>query len=354
MKEFLRPRMNLPMILLVFFSFALIDQWIVPAVVAHKVTATSEYRIPINFTYGQLKVFIDQINEDPAPKIILTGDSIIQGGGVGSGKESIASYLQHELESAGSPYRVYNLGISGAAPADMYFVIKALKLTNRDIVVYDLNVGHYGKGNKALTFPKITAELSWKYDQGESLYDDLSLQTDKLEDGLQLLVTNTWKFYAYREVIKSIYQEKYYGYVQKQPEVDLRPWHEQDWTEKTKNAAKRGAIELTDKDVNVKFLKRLIETAREGGARVLVFNVPLNQDMMAQYQMIDRARFDENVDALSDHAIQAGASYQDYERLIPSPYFIDSLHPMSKGNELIAKRLHQDLQAWLDGKEVSP
>jgi hypothetical protein len=354
MKEFLRPRMNLSMVILVIFAFVLIDQFIVPAIATQKVAASSEYRIPMKFTFGHLKVLIDQINEDPNPKIVLTGDSIIQGGGVDSGKESIAHFLQQELKQINSAYHVYNVGLQGAAPADVYFMTKALSLTNKDIVVYDLNVSRYGKAQKPITFPRITPQLSSKFYQGGTLHDALQLQTDKLEDHLQLLVTNTWKFYAYREVIKSVIQEKVFGHGEKQPETNVKPWYLTDWKGKIDSRVKRGAIQIAEDDVNLMFTKMLIQEARNQGANVLVFNIPLNHEMMAKYQMLDREKYDQNIKKLARHVQEEGAFYHDYQALIPSAYFTDSVHPMREGNRIIANRLYQDLQPWIERKELLP
>lgn len=354
MKEFLRPKLNLPIILLVIIAFVFFDQWAIPKIVAQKVKASPEYRIPINFTLGQLKALIDQVNDDHSPKIILTGDSIIQGGGVGSGEESIAYFLQQELQQDRSPYKVYNLGISGAAPADVYYILKSLQLSDKDIVVYDLNIGHYAKGKKAITYPAITAKLSEKYHHGQPIHSLLGISPDSLEDRLQHRVAQWWKFYAYREVVKSLYQEKWFGHAQAQPKVNLDPWFKTDWTEKTKNAAKRGVVDINVGNVNLKFTKFLIEAASEQGARVFVFNIPLNQEMMAKYQMIDRMQYDKNLDSLVQFVTNQGAVYQDYELLIPSPHFTDSLHPMAEGNRRLAGQLHQDLQMWVNGKEIAP
>ncbi|WP_139491993.1 hypothetical protein [Brevibacillus dissolubilis] len=357
MKDFLRPRMNALVIILVVIALALIDTFVIPRLIAPKVQATPEYRLSTRFSYGELKALVDLINADPAPKVILTGDSVIHGGGVGSGSETISSFLQQDLAQTGSPYHVYNVALSGAAPIDVYFILKSLELDSRDIVVYDLNTGHFTK--KPVNFFKATPELASKYHHGESLYEVLA-QGDKaladrsrIEDQLQLWVTNTWKLYTYREILNDRYEEEVKGIYDEIPPVNLEPWYKSDWTEKVKNSAKRGAVPVEEDDTYLRFFHYMLETVKEDGARMLVFNIPLNQEMMAQYDMIDRVGYTQNVQVLSEQIVQHGAIYVDYEKLIPSQHFTDSLHPMREGNRIIAQKLQEDIGPWLRGKELT-
>ncbi len=344
-KDVFLPKMNVPIIISVIACFVLIDLLVVPKVISHKISATADFRLPTNFTYGELKAFVDLINQDPAPKVILTGDSIIQGGGVKSGDSSIAAFLQDRVGGLAAAYHVYNLGVSGAAPGDCYFILKALKLTDRDIVVYNFNMGHYGV--KPVTFPDKTAELTSKYHNGRPLYPMLQLRNnDKIENTLQLWVTNTWKLYAYREVIKDVL----WGDDREEPEVNLLPWTETDWTEKTKNTPKRGSNHLLDTDPAMIFTNFLVAGVKQTEARLLVFNTPLNQEMMQQYDMMDRDQYDRNIQEIRKKLDKAGVVFKDYETIIPSAYFTDSLHPMKEGNEIIAQKLKEDLSGWMQGE----
>lgn len=339
--------MNLTILVLVILSFVCLDKFLVPAIVGQRVALSADYRIPVKFGFGELRAFIDRINQDPRPKIIMTGDSVIQGGGVGSASETISFFLQQALQTAGSPYQVYNLGLSGATPADVFFVLKSLRMTDGDIVVYDFNIGHYGKGKKAITYPTITAQLAQKEHRGQSLHSWLPSETDRLEERLQLIVTNHWKLYAYRDVIKSVYRERLFGVAPETSEVRLEPWYADDWTDKTKNLVKRGAVEIAADDVNLLFTRYLIQAARDQGARVLMFNIPLNQRMMDMYEMIDRTRYNQNVILMRRIMEKEGAVFVDYEQIVPSDWFTDSVHPMKEGNRMIAEQLRRDLQKWL-------
>lgn len=339
--------MNVWMMLLVILSFVLIDQIVVPAAIGTKIRASSDTRSPIQFQYGDVKALIDLINHDKSPKIITTGDSIINGGGVKSASDTIANFLQGDIRQAGSKYHVYNLGLSGAAPGDIYFVVKSLHLTPQDIVVYDLNVSHYGY--KSIIFPDITAELASKYEEDQPLYDVLGIKKDKLEDRLQLLVNNTWKLYAYRDVLSEMLKEKL-GKRPSKDYVSYDPWYYMDWSARTKGSPKRGGNEYPDTDPSLMFTKYMIQTVKKAGANILIFNIPLNQQMMKQYDMLNRPMYDKNIARLSTFVTSYGAKFTDYEKLVPSAFFTDSLHPMKKGNQLLAKQLQQDLTPWLDTK----
>jgi lysophospholipase L1-like esterase len=340
--------MNVLMMLLVIISFVLIDQVAVPMVIGTKIRAASDYRSPIHFQYGDVKALIDLINKDPNPKIITTGDSIINGGGVKNASDTIANYLQGDLRQAGSKYHVYNLGLSGANPGDIYFVVKSLHLTSQDVVVYDLNVSHYGY--KSIIFPEITAELAPKYEGDQPLYDVLGIKKDKLEDRLQLLVDNTWKLYAYRDILSEMFKQKFLGKQTGKDYVSYDPWYYMDWSARTKGSPKRGGNDYPDTDPSLMFTKYMIQTVKKAGANVLIFNIPLNEQMMKRYDMLNRPMYDKNIARLSKFVTGYGAKFTDYEKLVPSPFFTDSLHPMKQGNQILAKQLQQDLAPWLDAK----
>lgn len=350
LKDFIRPQMNLWMILLVLLSIVGIDQWVVPKIVANQIQAASDYRTPTHFQYGEVKAYIDLINQDPNPKIILTGDSIIQGGGVKDSQDTITNLLQQEIGGPTAERHVYNLGFSGAAPADIFFVLKALKLDQDDIVVYDLNIGHYI--SQRLVFPTITGELAAKEHAGQPLYELLQLDKDPIEDRLQLWMTNTWKLYAYRDMILEQFKLTYLGVEEEQAWINYAPWYELDWSSLTKGSAKRGSNDFPAHDPAFTFTKYLVESVRERGAQILVFNIPLNQAMMQKYEMIDRPTYDKNIARLGTAVEERGAKFRDYEKIVPSNFFTDSLHPMKQGNAIIAKTLHSDIGPWLSGEEV--
>lgn len=340
------PRMNGIILLLIIIQLVLIDWWVVPRFAEKHVSASPNFRIPTLFQYAQVKAYVDLINADPSPKVILAGDSIIQGGGVKRGDDTISAFLQHKLKQAGYSHHVYNVGLSGSTPADSFFVLKSLKLAPGDVVIYDLNVGHYG--GKTIKFPDITAALAAKEHNGKPLYEILHMQDkDKWEDRLQLWVSQTWKLYAYRQLIKDDLLDK----KPKNAHVSYAPWYETDWTARTKGAKKRGDYIIQENDDSVTFTRYLIQTARNRGAQVVIFNTPLNQEMMSKYDMINRKQFDQNIQLLKSIIEKEQGLFLDYEKLVPSQHFTDSLHPMREGNRLIAERLFTDIQDLFQRKE---
>ena len=352
-RPFLIPKINAPILILLIATFVVIDLYAMPWVVAEQhIEAASAYRPPLHFSYAQLKAQIDLINQDTHPRVITVGDSIINGGGVGSGEDTIANYLQKNLNGANlQNYHVYNLGLSGAAPADVYFVLKALDLKPQDIVVYDLNLNHYFVTQK-LVFPQITAELSEKHHYRQPLYDYLGIEKDKLEDRLQLFVTDYWKLYAYRGLVKEMYEEKVKGVkkLSMAEEVNLNPWTMTDWTERTKGGSKRGHAGYAADDPAMVFTRYLVQETRQHGANILMFGIPMNQEMVKMYDMVDWEGYNAGMKHLQEDVEKEGARYVDYSQLVPSPFFTDSLHPMAKGNEIIAQQLVKDLRPWLTEK----
>ncbi|MGB8955901.1 MAG: SGNH/GDSL hydrolase family protein [Tumebacillaceae bacterium] len=352
-RPFLIPKLNAPILILIIATFVLIDLFAMPWIVARQhIEATSAYRPPLHFSYAQVKAQIDLINQDTHPRVITVGDSIVNGGGVGSSEDTIANYLQQGLNNVNlQNYHVYNLGLSGAAPADVFFLVKALDLKPQDIVVYDLNLNHYFIMQK-LVFPQITAELADKHHNGQPLYDFFGIQKDKLEDRLQLFVSDYWKLYAYRGLVHEMYNEKVKGNkpLSMAEEVNLNPWTMTDWTERTKDSVKRGHSAYVADDPALVITRDLIQETRQRGANILLFGIPMNQEMVKRYNMVDWEGYHAGMKHLQEDVEKEGARYVDYSQLVPSPYFTDSLHPMAKGNEIIAQQLVKDLNPWLTEK----
>ncbi|WP_232695452.1 SGNH/GDSL hydrolase family protein [Brevibacillus daliensis] len=343
MKEKFRPKLNVIIIILVLISFVLIDLLVVPQFVAKRIEADASFRLPVNFGFGELKAFVDVVNKDDDPKIILVGDSVIKGGGVDNGTESLAHYLEDEVDEVAPDYQVYNLGLSGGAPGDAFFIVKALDLEPEDIVIFDLNTGHYG--NTVVKFMDKTGHLAFKEINGASLYDDLQITEDRIEDRLQTLMVNVWDLYAYRDMIKELMfpdPDK----PMPQP-INYNVWSATDWTEKVKGTSKRGAYLISDKDLSVDFTRYMIQDVKEQGSNILIFNTPLNQEMMQKYNMIDRFNYDRNIDFLEQVVEKEGGEFVDYEKIVPADDFTDSIHPMAKGNRIIANHLVDDMESWL-------
>lgn len=342
--------MNIVMIIVVFLTFVAIDKLAIPKVIASQIALSADYRSKLD--YGQLKSFVDLVNNDPTPKVIMIGDSITEGGGVANGDETIAHYLQQDILKSGKYYHVYNLGLQGAAPGDSYFIIKSLNLTSKDIVAYDLNVGNYG-GPTAVKFPGITGELASK---GSVLNPLVKASNNPVEDRLRLFVDNHWKLFAYRNMVKEYLTQQLshkpvVTTTQHQP--DPQPWYTTNWTSRTRGMFKRGDNVFSDNDQGIRFTKLMIQDIKARGSNILIYNISLNQQMMEQYNMIDRPHYDADMQRLKTMVVTSGATYQDYETVIPSPLFADSLHPTKDGNRILAVRMAKDLSGWLSGEGKS-
>jgi len=342
---FFRPKLNLLVIAAVLIVFSAIDTWVVPPVVANEVPATANYRTVAR--YSTLRVFINAINRDPAPKVIMVGDSIIEGGGVNNANETIAHYLQSNLTQTGSPYHVYNLGIEGAGPEDSYYEIRALHLSPADVVVFDMNTGHYG--NAPATFPDIMPMLP-AYG-GNAPSNVLPNNANKtIEQKLTAFIIAHWKLFALRDLVKEAIK---HTITHSEPPQSVKhvadppPWYHEDWTAKTKGIAKRGDNVFSNSDASLQYTNEMIQEVQKTSARMLLFNIPLNQQMMQQYSMLNAAHYQVDVDRLKTTFTRLGATYVNYETLVPSQYFVDSVHPTKEGNQIIANRLAADLSGLI-------
>ncbi len=345
-KQFVRPRMNLLIIVMIILSFVVIDIVLVPIITGIQVKATPEYRCCLDhLTYGELKSFIDRVNRDKSPKIILTGDSVIHGGGVRDGDETIAHFLQQEINKSTNRYHIYNLGLKGAYSGDVYFIIKSLRLTEKDIVIYDLNLNQW---DKPLTqFPHVSSLLASSDHSGVDLDTILHISTNKsIEDQLQNFLTQHWRLYANRVLIKNIRIKK--SLKEPEPASTYQFWHEKNWDDKLGKYAQRGATPITVQHPFMLMSLYVSNVVIEEKAKMLIFNMPLNHELLDKYKEIDRLGYDRNKNFMKTAFEEAGAAYRDYEFIVPSPYFTDTLHPTKEGNRIIAEQLAADLSTWIN------
>lgn len=325
--------MNIFVILAVFLVFVGIDKFAIPAVMAADIPLSADYRTNLN--YPELRAFIERINASAGPKVIMVGDSVTEGGGVSNGDETIAHYLQVDLQNADKPYHVYNLGLKGAAPGDAYNVIHAIHLNKGDVVLYGMNPSDYG--TTPVNFPTVTGMLNPQ--KRFAIMQSQHPGTNPIEIALRLFVTNHWALFRDRNLIK----DDLLGRNRTVHQTDPPPWYTSDWTARTKGIYKRGENTFHQNDGSLERLEWLIRDAKRAGALMFVYNVPLNQQMMAKYQMIDRPHYDENIKRLKTAIVNAGAQFGDYQKIVPSPNFVDSIHPTAKGNQIVAAALVHDV-----------
>lgn len=259
---------------------------------------SSDYRSSLNF--DQLESLITIANQNNSPKIIMVGDSIVYGGGVSNGNETISHYLQQKIMSNHKNYQVYNLGLQGAAPGDVSDIVQSLKLTSKDIVIYDLNQAYFG--SKPSTFPNLTG---------------------------QLLKTSLKMTYSYQFVSQQL--------------PDPEPWYTRTWKIKPNGSYRRGENVFSNNDQTLEIFEDMIKNVNSHGTKMFVFAIPLNPELMNQYNMLDSTRYASNLGRLKSIVESYKCGYENYENLIPANYFTDELHPTKQGNQILANEIYKKL-----------
>jgi hypothetical protein len=105
--------------------------------------------------------------------------------------------------------------------------------------------------------------------------------------------------------------------------------------------------------LSMQFIELAVRVAREQGIQVLLYNVPLRQEVENPYVASEYARFRRD---LATIAAKYGATFQDYDDLIPQDLWgtwygtdlPDFSHFTAAGHRLLAQRVLQDISGMLN------
>ena len=111
--------------------------------------------------------------------------------------------------------------------------------------------------------------------------------------------------------------------------------------------------------LSLQFLELMLQVARSNGTQVLLYNVPLRQEVMNPYVPDQYGRFRQDLAAI---AARRGALFEDYDSLIPTELwgtwyktaYPDFSHFTAAGHRLLAERVRSDIAPLLGAASTSP
>lgn len=312
-----------------------------------------------------IALWVDQVKKCSGYKVVILGDSVIHGQAVASGLETLPAYLAGELRERlpDRDVHVFNLGMPGGAPAEVYFMLDALAGSGVDLFIYNLNMAWFARGN-TLDHPAVTRlkGAPHAFDlPGLGIQPQESNRTPAEEWFAQHLLSH-WQPYRYRILINYWLWGKPLRDKIEDAQKDLRlllpfaeeklpetlemrsPWYEKDWNGKLDpNEGRLGAFYLTGENKQWVFYKMLLDTANRESMPLVLFITPRNYELLERYDMVDRPAYSKNLSVLLSATGAAGFPVLDYDSSIPFETFSDIVHLLPEGNKILARQIALDL-----------
>lgn len=340
-------RLKLRVIFILLILLILLDQWVIWAF-KEQIKGDGVFRLKAEEKHV-VETYLDLICQDQGRRVLFIGDSVMFGSASKSDHETIPAYVAKMAQKRWPKERIhyYNLGFKGLSIGDAYYLLKRLKDKNHpfDLIVYDVNIGWFTDN---LINRKLILEL---YDPDEVDWKTLSLEAPHkgIGDYLDEHIMKYWKFYHYRYLVNhwifgkpaaTKFREEvnhfYYG-IETEEKKLLLPWYEKKWDDKFKGDWKLGRVPYDT--VQWSYFDQLFALMNEMSKESLAFIIPRNHELLERYDRIDYDEMEKVKAAIRQVAERNQVYLIDYEYLLDSKLFSDTVHPLPAGNQLIAKEL---------------
>ena len=335
-------------------------------VISQKFSRPEGQRMPSD-DLETIALWVDQVKKCSGYKVVILGDSVIHGQAVANGMETLPAYIAEELRERlpDRDVHVFNLGMPGGAPAEVYFMLDALAGSGVDLFIYNINMAWFAREN-TLDHPAVTRlkGAPHAFDlPGLGIQPEESNRTPA-EEWFAQHVLSHWQPYRYRILInywlwgkplrEKIEDAKKDSRLllpfaeEKLPEtLEMRsPWRQKDWNGKLDpNEGRVGAFYLTGENKQWVFYRMLLDAADRESIPLVLFITPRNYELLERYDMIDRPAYSKNLSVILSATGAAGFPVLDYDSSIPFETFSDIVHLLPEGNKILARQIALDLFA---------
>lgn len=338
---------------------------VISLVISQRFARPEGQRLPA-YDEATLGLWVDQVKKAGGYKVVLIGDSVVHGHAVESSFETLPAYVARELRERlpGREVRVFNLGMAGAAPADVYFLLDALEGAGVNLVIYNINVSWFAPRENTLEHPSL---LKLKDSPSDFDLQSMGIQPDTptatpVESWLYGHVLSRWKLYRYRILLNYWLFGKPLRDKLAEAQTDPRlllpfaedrlpdileersPWWEKDWDGRLDPTNGRiGTISLDDSNQQWIFYRKLLDLIKEKNIPSVFFVTPHNYELLDRYDMVDRQAYAKNLSAIAGATEASGVPVLDCDSALPGRAFSDIVHPLPEGNRLLARLLVRDL-----------
>lgn len=349
------------------------------------VAETSKYAAVLenNFRLGLgadrvvLDAYVDHIARQDGYKIAFIGDSVVQGAAVKDDSKTIPAYFMKEIQSRypSKDIRVYNLGMQGNRPSDVYYMLKKLTSSQAvDFVIMNINFAFYSAKmleEHTIARPELYSDLIGRQAAGK-----LGIEYSPLESFAVRQIADRWNLYRFREEF-SYYlfggnpRVKLTNAIQSlagrtensgEPQASTAvPEKEPTWRDQIPFPEEKithwvdvlNVDRLDENNVSYWFLKKTMQEVKQSGIKMAAFLTPINGGMLESLDLMrDAENFDFNIGKLKADFREAGIGLADYTQRIAPDEFFDLFHMISSGNARVAELLANDFGAAIEKEEV--
>ena len=342
-----------------------------------------------------LDLYVEYITGQKGYKIAVIGDSVVQGAGVPGRDQTITAHLQDEL--CGSylrEARVFNLGLPGGRPADLFLTLKKLHEAGAvQLVIVNISYPFFSDemARTPLLYYKVWAPLLTEEErkglkvpaekQGVPKAPAAQPETGgsiEAENFLQWKVASLWSVYRFRQELNrflfggppAVKLKEFFNLTFKgeappreqpeepdqeeplsekdKPENKYNVWYSFPWNDRDLEHL-ANVFNVNDSNLNFKYYRELCQYLEANKIPAVIFMSPVNRDLLKQYRLLDQGSFLENTNLIGQVARQSGVPFLDYQNAVSLDLFHDSMHMLDGGNAATAKLLSQDLQPVIRG-----
>ncbi len=349
---------------LIFIIIGLVlEEILVSSFIAGKFSHPEAQKLPV-YDEATLTLWVKQVKKAAGYKIVVLGDSVVHGDDVAH-DDTLPIYIAKELGELcpEKQIKVFNMGMAGASPAEVYFLLNALDGTGTNLIIYNINLGWFGR-EETLEHQALLHFNRLNDQQLRSLgIEPLESARSPAEDWLEDHLFSHWQFLQYRlllnywlfgqplrqhvdELFKSPGSSWLLGAEEEEIEKsDPRaPWTEKDWEGKLDPAQGRvGDVYLSENNAQWVLYQMLTDLVKRENLPMIFFVTPRNYELLNRYDMVDQNAYGDNLALVIEQAEDNGIPVLNYDQALPYDLFVDTIHPLAEGNQILADILVNDL-----------
>ncbi|KUG04084.1 hypothetical protein ASZ90_018530 [hydrocarbon metagenome] len=350
-------------VLILIIIGLVLEEMLVSSLIAARFSHPETQKLPA-YDEASLTLWVEQIEKAKGYKVVVLGDSVVHGDDVAD-TDTLPIYISREFEllCPNKQIKVFNMGMAGASPAEVYFLLNGLEEAGADLFIYDINLGWFSR--KETLEHQSVLHLNNSLNEQELLslgIEPLKTLASPAEEWLEDHLFSHWNFLQYRlllnywlfgQPLRQQLEEALENSVilglgaedRGDDEVEMRaPWKEKDWEGQLDPAGGRvGDVYLSEHNAQWILYQRLTERVKSNKLSMIFFVTPRNYELLDRYDMVDRKAYQDNLSVVIKEAEDNGIPVLNYDNAIPNHLFVDTIHPLAEGNQILAHILVEDI-----------
>lgn len=342
---------------LIFFILANI--WIERYFSVHGSELYSEQSLKMRATYRtelEIRKLLKMIADDPAPKVVIIGDSFLWGTKVYP-SETASEALKKKLQEKYPDLHVWNIALPASHAADVYALLKVIIPMKPVALIVNTNYYFFSvpEDMNHMTYKWLLPVLEDEPDYKQLLK---GLHLNPIELTLKNKIQSWIPVYRHKEELnlKLLGQPLGQDYIMGKIAVAYT-WvknhlpftlPEGKETEESYRDFYDPHI-IKDDQINVVFSKKIANLLDQSGIPTYLFSTPQNPNILGS--LIENEIFDANMKMIDQIFANRSFMYENLHGKIDPKYQQDNIHLTKEGNLLLADLLYKRLEVLLAGQE---